>query len=98
MLRGSYPSGHKLVRGPLQSSLPLVPKLNDRRPDMAPDSLSVVEWCISQPTPSAQRPATKPKSTSDDVEGARMKAINVARQKAWDEKTKRAMRGICHGC
>ena len=48
MLRGSYPSWHKLVRGPLQSSLSLVPKLKDRRPDMARDGLSVVEWCLKR--------------------------------------------------
>jgi hypothetical protein len=47
MLRGSYPSGHKLVRGPLQSSLPLVSKLNDQRPDMARDGLNVVEWFLT---------------------------------------------------
>ena len=55
-----------------------------------------------QAKPSAAPPttvsSTKPKPTSDDAEAARTRAINEARQKAWDEKTKRAMRGICLGC
>ena len=53
---------------------------------------------LGKPTPSAQRAATKPKPTSDEAELARLKARNEARQKAWDEKTKRAMGGICLGC
>ena len=61
-------------------------------------SAQEIKPLTGQPKPSAQRAATKPKPTSDEAELAKLKARNEAREKAWDEKTKRAMRGICLGC
>ena len=61
-------------------------------------SAQEIKPLTGQPKPSAQRAATKPKPTSDEAELAKLKAKNEARQKAWDEKTKRAMGGICLGC
>lgn len=61
-------------------------------------SAQEIKPLTSQPKPTAQRTATKPKPTSDEAELAKLKARNEAREKAWDKKTKRAMSGICLGC
>jgi hypothetical protein len=46
-----------------------------------------------------QAPVNKrPKLSDSEVEGAKARAADEVREKAWDTKTKKSMSGICVGC
>jgi hypothetical protein len=40
----------------------------------------------------------KPKLSNSEIEAAKVRAADEARQKVWDTKTKKSMSGICVGC
>ena len=63
----------------------------------APAAAQAVKPSVGKP-PAVQSPGTKPKPSATEAEAAKAQATNEAQQKAWDERTRRAMRGICQGC
>jgi hypothetical protein len=63
-----------------------------------PASAQVASRPAIQSGASVQTPAKKPKLSDSEAEGAKARAANDAREKAWEARTKKAMGGICTGC